>query len=133
MAVLADIRRLNMRRALACGIPAIMATEAIVHDGCMIEICRRPGDRRVTVIAVISTGDVCRMLSNRYHTIVTRTAGAKNLSVIDRKHGREHIGGMAVLANVGCLNVCEILAHGIGTVVAVDAIASDIHVIEIRR
>ena len=42
------------------------------------------------------------------------------------------VGGVAVLADVACLNVCEILARGICAVVAVDTVIGDVRVIEIR-
>ena len=43
------------------------------------------------------------------------------------------VGGVAVLADVACLNVCEILARGICAVVAVNAVIRDTYVIEVRR
>lgn len=52
--------------------------------------------------------------------------------MVNHEGRREHIGVVAVLANVCCRNVCLILARRFDTVVAVDAIADDIDVIEIR-
>lgn len=43
------------------------------------------------------------------------------------------IGGVAVLADIARLNVCEIFAGCIGTVMAVNAVIRDIDVIEVCR
>ncbi len=52
--------------------------------------------------------------------------------MINGQHGREHIRRMAVLTDIGRLNVCLILASCVRAVVAAEAVASNIHVIEIR-
>jgi len=53
--------------------------------------------------------------------------------VIDGKRWCEHIGVVAVLANVGGLYMCRGLAGGVGAVMAVDAVTRDVDVIEIGR
>ncbi len=45
VAVLADIRRLNVRWALADGVNAVVTTGTIIKDIQMIEIRRSPGNR----------------------------------------------------------------------------------------
>ena len=40
---------------------------------------------------------------------------------------------MAVFADIGRLYMCEVLARGVGAVMAAGAIARNIYVIEIRR
>ena len=43
------------------------------------------------------------------------------------------VGGVAVLADIAGLNVCETLARRIVAVVAVNAVIRDVYVVEIRR
>ncbi len=45
VAILADIRRLNVCRALADGINAVVTTGTVVNDTQVIEIRRSPRDR----------------------------------------------------------------------------------------
>lgn len=56
----------------------------------------------MAVIAVIATGNMCRVLAGSSNTVVAGATGAKNLGVIDNHHGREHVGGVAVFTDVGC-------------------------------
>lgn len=55
VAILADVGRQNMVRILAGRISAIVATRAVTHDVYMVEVGRRPRDRRVAVIAIVTT------------------------------------------------------------------------------
>lgn len=133
MAVFADIRRLHMRRTLTGGFGTVMAAEALARDVHMIEIRRQPGDRRVTVVAVVATGDVGRVFTGRRDAVMAGTACAYDLGVVDRDRRRPHIGRVAVCADIGRLYVCQVLAGGIYTVMATDAIARDVQVIEVCR
>ena len=60
------------------------------------------------------------------------SATAQNLGVINRQYWRKQCRRMAVLTNIGCLNVGRILAERVSTVVTAYAVGSDIGVIEIR-
>ena len=73
------------------------------------------------------------MLAGRRHAVMARAAGAQYLRVVDSKYRRPHIARVAVLTDVAGLNVCGALARGFSTVVAAEAIAGDVDVIEIRR
>ena len=53
--------------------------------------------------------------------------------MVDRKHRRPHITGVTVFANVGRLHVRGAFTRSVGAVVATEAVAGDIHVIEVRR
>ena len=53
--------------------------------------------------------------------------------MIDSQYGRKHVGGMAVFADIRCLRVSRIFTNCIRAVMAADAVARDIDVIEIRR
>ena len=99
----------------------------------MIEVRRSPADRCVTIVAGIIGIQVSRVFTDGCNAVMTRAAGANDLGVIDRKHGREHVGSVAVLANIAGLDVRLVFAGRFCTVVAADAIAADICVVEIRR
>jgi len=53
--------------------------------------------------------------------------------MVDSTDRSPDVGSVAVLADITRLNVCEILARRIRTVVAVDAVIRDTYVIEVRR
>ena len=131
MAGFADVGRLNMRRALAGGVRAVMTAEAVVHDVRMVKIRRYPCDCCVTVVAIVAAGDVGRVFADRRNAIVTRAADADYLRVVYGVCGHPRIRVMAVFANVACLNMRKAFACGIGAVVATKAVARDIDVIEI--
>ena len=71
VAILANVGRLDMRRALASRIRAVMATGAVVHNIDMVKIGRQPGDRRVAVVTIIAAGDMCRVLAGGRDTVMT--------------------------------------------------------------
>ena len=73
-----------------------------------------------------------RIFSSRSDAIVTGAAGTQNLRMIHCKNRCECRVCVAVLANIGCLNVSEILACGIGAIMAANAVADDVHVTKIR-
>ena len=53
--------------------------------------------------------------------------------MINCDHGRKCNCAVAVLANVGCLRVCRVLADCVGAIVAANAVAVDVYVVKIRR
>ena len=73
------------------------------------------------------------MLAGSDDTVVTRIAGSDNLCMVDGKHRREHVCVVAVLAYVAGLNMRRILARCVHAVVAINAVASNVDVIEIGR
>ena len=133
MAVLANVRRLYVCQILACCFGSVVATEAVARNIHVIECRGPPGNRCMTIIAGIVTGDVCRMFSGRCDAVMTGAAGANYLGMVDGKNGHEYIGAVAVLANVAGLHMPGVLAVRIHPIVAVDAITGDVYVIKIRR
>ena len=85
----------------------------------------------MTVVAGVATGDVRRVFAGRRDAVMTGAAGTQHLRVINGEHRREHVGSVAILAHVGRLYMRRAFANGFGAVVAVDAIAGDVHMIEI--
>ena len=133
VAVLADIRGLDMRRVFTDRIAAVMATETVIHDICVIECCRYPPDGRMAIVAVISTGDMCRRFPRRNCTVVASRAGTHHLGVVNDINRCEKDVVVAVLTDFRCLDMRGIFADCVGPVVAAEAISRDIDVIEIGR
>ncbi len=70
MTVFTGVGGLNMCGVFADGVAAVVATETIAGDVHVIEIGRYPGTRRMAVLAVVTTGNVSRVLSGRYHAVM---------------------------------------------------------------
>jgi len=132
VAVLADIRRLYVCQVLAGGVYAVVAAEAVARNIHVIECRRPPGNRRMTVITGIVTGDVCRVFAGCGDAVMAGATDADDVCVVNGKHRYEHIGVVAVFADITCLNMLRILTGRIHTVMAIDAIARNVQVIEIR-
>ncbi len=87
----------------------------------------------MAVVARVATGNVREVFADGDDAVMTAAAGPDNLRVINTHYGRKYIGRVAVLAHIGRLDVCCILACGINAVVTAHAIARDVYVIKIRR
>ena len=87
----------------------------------------------MTVIAGIAAGDMGWVFANRSQAVVARTARANDLGVINGHNRCKYIGRVAILADIGRINVPDILAGCLGAIVAAYAVAHDIQVVEIRR
>ena len=85
VAILADIRRLRVQRALACCVYTVVAAAAVIRDIRMIEVCRRPRDRCMAVVAIVAAGDMRRMFADGDGAVMAGTAGANDLRVVDRE------------------------------------------------
>ena len=87
----------------------------------------------MAVVAIIAAGDMCRMFTRRYDTVMAGTTGSDDLCVVDRKRRNQGIGCMAIFTHIAGLNVRRIFASGIGAIVAACAITRDIDVVKVRR
>ena len=130
MAVLTDIAGLHVICRFACGVHSVVTAKAVARDVHVIEVGGQPASRRMAIVAVIATRNVCRVLAGRRNPVMTRAAGTNHLRMIDGIGRGPHIGVVAVLANDGRLNMRRTLARCIDTVVAVGAVACDVGVIE---
>lgn len=77
-----------------------MARGAIVRDIDVIKICRRPCNRRMTVVAIVAARNVSRVFARRIDAVVAGRARPQYLRVVDdiRRFPDNII--VAVLANV---------------------------------
>jgi hypothetical protein len=129
--VLANVGRLYVCRTFADGIESIVAARTVVEYASVIEVRRAPRDSCVAVVTGISTRNMRRVFAGCRRTIVTGDTRANHLGVIDSEDWRENIRIVAVLAGVTCRYVRCVLARRINAIMAVEAVAHDIHVIEI--
>lgn len=133
VAVLADIRGLDMRRVFTDRVAAVMATETVIHDIRVIECCRYPPDGCMAIVAVISTRDMRWGFPRRNRTVVASRAGTHHLGVVYDINRCENNIVVAVLADFRRLDMRGILADCVSSVVAAEAISRDVDVIEICR
>lgn len=109
-----------------------MAADAVTRDADVVEHRRPPASRRVTVVTGIAAVYVRRVFAGRNEAVMTGAADAHHLGVVNGKHRGEHVSVVTVFADIACLYMCKVFACGVGAIVAVDAAARDIDVIEIR-
>lgn len=99
----------------------------------MIKIRGQPADRRMTVVAVVTTRNMRRVLPGRSSSVVTGTAGTENLCVVHRNCRLKRESVVAVFANIARLNVYRALARRSGAVVARYTVAINTGVVESGR
>lgn len=100
MAVLAQVGSHCVHRAFARCVDAVVAGRAARHDVRVIEVRRDPCNCRMAVVAVMAGGNMVRMFSRRGNAVVTASAAAQNLGVVDEDHGLPCTGAVAVFAHV---------------------------------
>ncbi len=105
MAIFTHIRGLNMSRRFSRSTNAVVTTRAVAGNADVIKKRRPPAYRRVTVLAVITAGDVRRVLTDCSYAVVTGITCANDLGMVDRKCRCEDVGVVAILTNVGRLNM----------------------------
>ena len=133
VAVLTNIGSEYVLRAFTSGFAAIVAVDAVTGNIYMVEIRRQPRDRRVTIVAVNTAGNMRRVLSSGRDAVMTGAAGAQHLRVIYACRRRPGDFAMTVFADVCRLYVARNLAGSIRTIMAADAVIKDIGVIEYGR
>ena len=114
-------------------IDAVVATETVVSDIGVIEVCRCPGHGRVAIVAVIAARDMPRVLAVRDRAVVAGDAGTEYLCVIDSIGGLPEDIVVAVFTHVRRGHVRRTLAGLVNAVVAANTVARDVHVVEVGR
>ena len=87
----------------------------------------------MAVIAVGTARDMRGILARCGNPVVTGTAFAQYLCVINSESRCPNIRVVAILADICCLHMREILAGRLDAVVAADAVTRNIHMIEVGR
>jgi hypothetical protein len=110
MAILADIRRLDVRGTLAGRLDTVVATDAISGDADMVEIRGQPAGGRVAVVAIIAARDVVLIFAGCRHAIMAGAAGAQHLRMVNRVGRHKRIGIVTVFAHIRCTDMRPTLA-----------------------
>jgi len=103
MAVLAYVCRLHMSRALARGVGAIVATNAVSDDARMIEYSWEPGSRAMAVVALVAGRDMSGSLPGRLDAVVAADTTASYGRVV---HESDH-GPARCYMTVGAFTRCR--------------------------
>ena len=77
--ILANIRREYVRDVLTGCIRAVVATRAVANDACVIECGWGPGNRRMTVVAVVTARNMRRVFASCGDAIMTAAAASLHL------------------------------------------------------
>ena len=72
----------------------------------------------MTIVTVVAAGNMVLVLARRNIAVVTGTTASVHLAVIDPGDWSPHRVGMAVLADIGGVDVILVLTGSIGAVVA---------------
>lgn len=131
--VLTYVTGLDMACMLTGGGTAVMATEAVCGDAGMIKVGRHPGIGGMTKIACIVTGDMGGVLAGGGSSVVTAETGANHIGMIDPQHGDPGRIAMAILTNVGGLDMAGVFACCRCAVVTARAIGGDAGMVKVRR
>ena len=86
----------------------------------------------MAVIAVGTARNVRGSFPGCRNAVVTVTAFAQYLCVINSESRCPYIRVVAILADICCQHVRDILAGRFDAVVAADAVTHDVHVVEVR-
>jgi len=86
MAILTDIRRLNVGKVFASGVDAVVATETTARDVVVIEEGGNPARGGVAVVAVVTASDVVGVFACRNGPVMTGSAGTQYLQMIYARH-----------------------------------------------
>ena len=133
MAGIAGIRSVDVIRRLAGGFDSVVAARARRRHVRVVEGCRYPRGGRMAIVAIVTACDVRSVLACCRIAIVTGEAGAENLAVIYERNRVPGDGVMAVLADICSPDMSGMPARGVNTVVAAEAAAGDICMVEGRR
>ena len=85
----------------------------------------------MAIVAVNTAGNVCRVLTDRYHAVMTGPTGTQYLRVVNGERRCPDVRVVAVLAHIRRRNMRVALANGLHAIVTTDAISCDVHVVEI--
>ena len=133
VAVFANIGGRNMIEILTDRLSAIVTAKAVARNVGVIEICRHPGDRCMTVVAIVTTGNVCRVFSCSDGAVMARHASTDHLRVVNSHRRLPERRAMTIFAGICRLNVRKTLTGCFVAVVAIKTVADDRRVIKNSR
>ena len=86
----------------------------------------------MAVVAGIAARDMRRVLATGDGSVVAGSACANHVQVVDGIGWRENIRVVAVFADLGCLDVADVLADSVRAVVTAAAVIENFIVTEVR-
>ena len=87
----------------------------------------------MTIVTGFAAGYMCRVLAARRDAVMTRSASANDLCVVNRAYRHPYIGVVAVFADICCLNMREVLTGSSHAIMAVAAVINDFGMVEVGR
>ena len=130
MAIIAVVAAGDMRRVLAFSNDAVMTGATAANDLGMIDDYNGHKHRgAVTVFTDVRRLDVCRVLADRFRTVVAVDAIGGYQAVVEGRR-QPASGGMAIIAGVTACDMCRLFANCNDAVMARSAGANDLCVID---
>lgn len=133
VAVLANTRSRDMRRRFTDRIDRVVAAGAVAGNIVVAEVCRHPAIGGMAIVAAVAALDMGARFAHRNDVVMAGDAAPEHLRVIDARDWREGDDRMAVFANICRQGMSRRLANYGVVVVAIDAVARNVVVTEIRR
>jgi hypothetical protein len=100
MTIFADIARLNMGHVFANDFNAVMAIDTVTGDIYVIEVCRQPTYCRMAIIAIITACYVRCVLTRCCVAVMTGSARAQYLCMVDRRRWHKCECAVAVFTDI---------------------------------
>jgi hypothetical protein len=107
-----------------------VASQTWTHHTIVVEAGRDPGIRRVAIITLSIGLDVVLILAGRGRAVMAARTSTEDLRVINPHDGRPAKSIVAILADVGRVDVGGILTGSIDAVMAADTVIDDAAVIK---
>ena len=133
MTVFADIACQNMILVFADCVRTVVAANAVGGVVCMIKRRRHPAVGCMAGVAVVTAGNMGRVLTESNRAVVAGRTRTDYLCVVHNVSGRKQDGIVAVLTKIAGEYVIKVFADRVCAIVATEAISRNIVVIEIRR
>ena len=122
---------------LTAGTDAVVTAYAAINDRCMVHRRRHPRGDTVAIVTRLRGGNMLRMLAARNNTVMTRSANAQHLRVInaigDDRYPRRGTGIMTGVALIGGINMLSALTRRNNAVVTTRTNANDLRMIDRGR
>ena len=109
VAALARVACVDVRQAFACNLRIIVTANAVIGDASVIERRRNPRVRGMTIIAGITARKMRRMFAGSGCAVMTGEAGTDDLGVIDRVGRDPDDIDVAILADIGGVDMSQVI------------------------
>ena len=122
MTIFANVRRQRMICIFSGCVSAVVTANTIANDVCVVKVGGYPRHGCMTIVAIVATVYVCRVLADRNRTVVAGRADTNDLCVVNRDHRLEKRRAMTVFADIASQNMILIFPDSVYAVVTANAI-----------